>query len=291
MGIQFFGEFLTGRWIVTRGQLLEALELQDYRNLKFGTLAVRNGYLTEEQVEQVNERQRQVDKPFGDLTVAMNLMTVQQVEEVLTFQKNNYLFLGDALLELGHVSDDVLERELLIYKEEQSCYSLAEVMVPDDCGQPDLIRVCVDLSRKMFTRVAGLLVRVGHGDRVDFLSEQETINPDYQLTVSTAFDGVASGRYFLRISNDVAVAGASRILKEDASQETEEMVCDACCEFCNIICGNAVAKLAQMGIATDIGPPESLPALPEVPSGQACVSFPVHLTEGAIDIRLFVPVA
>ena len=78
------------------GQLLEALELQDYRNLKFGTLAVRSGYLTEDQVEQINEHQRQVDKPFGDLAVEMNLMTAAQVEEVLTFQKNNYLFLGDA---------------------------------------------------------------------------------------------------------------------------------------------------------------------------------------------------
>jgi CheY-specific phosphatase CheX len=244
--------------------------------------------LTEDQVEQINEHQRQVDKPFGDLAVEMNLMTAAQVEEVLTFQKNNYLFLGDALLELGHVTDDVLERELLVYKEEQSRYSLAEVFVPDDCGQPELVKVCVDLSRKMFSRVAGLMVRVGIGNRVE-LSEQEAINPDYHLTVATTFDGGVSGRYFLRVSSDVAVAVASRILKEDASQETEEMIVDAIGEFCNIICGNAVAKLAQMGITTDIGPPEPLPALPDVPSGQACVTFPVHLTEGAVDIRFFVP--
>ena len=53
MGIQFFGEFLIDRWVITRGQLLEALELQEYRNTKFGQLAVQKGFLTEEQVKQM----------------------------------------------------------------------------------------------------------------------------------------------------------------------------------------------------------------------------------------------
>ena len=119
MGIQFFGEFLIDRWVITRGQLIEALELQDYRNLKFGEVAMQKKYLSEEQVKRINEEQKRQDIQFADLAVALGELNEAQAREILTLQKNNHLFLGESLLELGHVTEDILERELSIFKEEQ----------------------------------------------------------------------------------------------------------------------------------------------------------------------------
>ena len=69
----------------------------------------------------------------------------------------------------------------------------------------------------------------------------------------------------------------------------EAVVEDAVKEFCNIVCGNAVAKLAQMGVQVDIAPPESLPSIPDSPQGMISVVFPVHLAEGGLDLRFLVP--
>lgn len=283
MGIQFFGEFLIDRWIITRGQLIEALELQDYRNLKFGEVAMQKKYLDEKQVDQINERQKSADMPFADLAVDMGLINAEQAQEILTFQKNNHLYLGEALLELGHITEDILERELAIFKEEQARYALEEVVVPTETQGTDVIRVSVDLTRKMFNRVVGIIIKVGEGTVVH--KTDETSRANYHLCVSVPFQNPKTLRYVLSVSSDVAVSIASKILREDATRESEAVVEDAVKEFCNIVCGNAIAKLAQMGIQADIAPPEALPAIPEVPQGSVAVVFPVHLAEGGLDLR------
>jgi len=287
MGIQFFGEFLIDRWVITRGQLIEALELQEYRNLKFGAAAIQKEYLTEEQVEKVNEQQKSQDLLFADLAVSIGFITDEQAREVLTFQKNNHLFLGEALLELGHITEDILERELAIFKEEQSRYTLEKVDMPEGISGANIVEVSVDLTRKMFNRVVGILVKVGTGIICDDSADEHL--SDFHLTIAIPIEGGLKTRYILSVSSDVAVLIASCILKEDATRESEEVVEDAVKEFCNIVCGNAVAKLAQMGVQVDIAPPESLPAIPTAQAGEIAVVFPIRLAEGGLDLRFLVP--
>jgi CheY-specific phosphatase CheX len=286
MGIQFFGEFLIDRWVITRGQLIEALELQEYRNLKFGAVAVQKKYLSEEQVSQINEQQKAKDLKFADLAVSMGILSAEQAREILTFQKNNHLFLGEALLELGHITEDILERELTIFKEEQARYALEKVDMPTGLQGGNIVEVAVDLTRKMFNRVVGILVKVGAGETGEGGNDRKK---EFHLCVLVPFEGTTPVQYLLSASSDVAVSIASSILKEDATRETEAVVEDAVKEFCNIVCGNAVAKLAQMGVQVDIAPPESLPSIPDSPQGMISVVFPVHLAEGGLDLRFLVP--
>ncbi|NMB75342.1 MAG: hypothetical protein GYA21_09445 [Myxococcales bacterium] len=281
MGIQFFGEFLIERWVVTRGQLIEALELQEYRNLKFGELAVRRGFMTPDQVREVNELQRSTDLRFGDLAVAKGMLTPEKAREILTYQKNNYLMLGEALLELGHISEDVLERELAIFQEEQARYRVVEeVAMPEALPAAELLRAAVDLTRKLFLRVAGITVKVAAGRDADGAPEGE-----FHLSVGVRFTGSPQVQYVLSVSSEIAVEVASRILGQDATRESEEMVEDAVKEFTNLVCGNTAAALAQQGKDVEISPPETLPAVPAPAPGSRLVVFPLHVTEGALDLR------
>lgn len=280
MGVQFFGEFLIDRWVVTRGQLIEALELQAYRNPRAGAIAVQKGYLTEQQVEQINQKQRSTDQRFVDLAVSMGLLTREQAEEILLYQKNNHLYLGEALLELGHITEDILERELAIFREEQAVYELEKVAVPAGVPNPSLLETAVDLTRKMFERVVGIKVKVGEGLLLGNHKPQVA-----HLTVCVPFRGTEEVRYLLSPSSDVAVGIASAILREDATRESEQVVEDAVKEFCNIICGNTVAKMAQQGLNIEIEPPQSLPAIPTPEAGQQCVVFGLNLAEGGADLR------
>jgi CheY-specific phosphatase CheX len=288
MGIQFFGEFLLDRWVITRGQLLEALELQEYRNLKFGVLAVQKGYLGQEQVEAINEAQRGTDRRFGDLAVERGFLTDEQSREIITLQKNSYLFLGEALLELGHLTEDVLERELAIFREEQARYDLEAVPVPAGVQPAELIVACVDLTRKMMLRVGGMLAKAGLPMVVRAREPDASRQLDFHLTVGVSLASQPPLRYVLSVSSAVAVTIASRILKEDATRESEALVEDAVREFCNIVCGNAVAKMSQLGRQIDMGPPESLDGIPEPEAGGLAVCYPLKVSGGEADLRLLV---
>lgn len=290
MGIQFFGEFLIDRWVITRGQLLEALELQDYRNTKFGQIAMQKGLLTEEQVKQVNVHQRQEDLRFGDMAVKLGLMNLDQVRTVLTLQKNDYLYLGESLLELGHVTDDILERELAIFEEEQAKFAQTDVAVPQGVGSPALLSACVDLTRKLFLRVTGLLVKLGEGELLSpEVAAGLSDRSGFHLMISLPLIADLPVRYLLCVSSEVAVVIASRILGEDATRETEAIVEDAVCEFCNMVCGNVAARLAQQGMDVEIGPPESHPKMPLAEPGRVVVRYPVKVAEGKVELRFLAP--
>lgn len=286
MGVQFFGEFLIDRWVITRGQLIEALELQNYRNPKFGQVAVERGYLSEDQVEQVHLQQRSTDKQFAELAMALGYLDEQQAQEILTYQKNNHLYLGEALLELGHITEEILERELAIFKEEQSQYEIERINLPSDVPARPLLEVAVDLTRKLLERLVGVRVKLG-----DVQQGVVEVSKDRHLTVSVAFSGTFKARYLLSPTSDVAVSIASAVLREDATRESEEVVEDAVKEFCNIVCGNAVAKLAQQGYVVDIMPPESMVDIPPPEDGEKCLVMPLHLAEGKLELRFLLPVA
>ncbi|HOX42579.1 MAG TPA: chemotaxis protein CheX [Myxococcota bacterium] len=288
MGIQFFGEFLLDRWVITRGQLLEALELQEYRNLKFGVLAVQKGFLRADQVEAINDFQRGTDRRFGDLALEKGWMNPEQVREIITLQKNNYLYLGEALLELGHLTEDVLERELAIFKEEQSRYNLEAVPVPPGVPVAGLIAACVDLTRKLMLRVAGMLAKTGEPALVAPGAPDVSRELEFHLTIAVPLGARPAVRYVLSVSSDVAVTIATRILKEDATRESEEVVEDAVREFCNIVCGNAVAKMSQQGMEVELGPPESLEGIPELGAGMSAVSYPLKVSGGEADLRFVI---
>ncbi len=270
-GIQFFGEFLIERWVITREQLLEALELQEYRNLKFGSLAVRKGYLTEEEVKIINDYQRNEDMRFGDIAVMLGLLSPDQAQEIITYQKNNYLYLGEALLELGHVTEDVMDRELSIFREEQAPYGLDDLMAQGEIVGEELVPICLELTGKMFLRMVGIGLKIGEG--IFNGSQQETAS--YHLSVSVPLKGKVLINFILSVSDDLAIMIASSLLGEDIKNEPLEVIEDSVKEFCNVVCGNVVAKLARRGVKLALGLPEILATLPVATDGFSVLVFPV----------------
>lgn len=287
LGIQFFGEFLIDHWIIKREQLLEALDYQTQRNLRFGEIAIKKDYLTQEQVIQINNAQRTSDQAFGALAVSMGLLDGQQLQEIITFQKNNNLYLGEVLLRLGFISEAVLEQELASFHENQKQYVAGHISVPDDVGGVDVIKAVVDFNSKMFKRLLGCPLKVGLGIILD--ADRLPLPTGYYLSVSVIFSGAASVQLILSVSQQLATLITSAILNEDAESENADIITDGVKEFCNILCGNSAAKLAQMGCQVDISAPEAYSDLPQPPAGSKTVSFPMRLTKGSVDLRFFVP--
>ena len=278
MSVKFFGQFLLERGVVGRDALLTALDLQDGRNLRLGDYAVRRGYMTEAQAETLNRQQLTVDRRFGELAVEAGYLTPEQVEELLALQRNDYVLLGEALLELGHIDGETLEVELRAFEADQARYLVDEVIFPPGIRDASLLAMPVDLTAKILLRMVGITTKIGEGER--------EIRPpvDRLVSVSVAFSGGLAATYTLSVSRDIAEAVFSHMTGVDVSAAAEEEIVDAVKELCNVICGNAAAKMAKVGRPVEIGPPEvGAPALAE---GAHYVLFPLHVAEGAIEVRI-----
>ncbi len=282
LGLQFFGEYLIDRWIISREQLLQALDFQDQRNQRFGDIAIKKGLLTPAQVEVIKSRQCLADLEFGSAAVALGLLTREQIAVISTFQKNNNLCLGDALLRLGHISEDVLAHELEAFGSLQARYAPRQVTVPGEVDCADIVRAVVDATRKMFLRVVGTPLKIGRGIVLD--ATEEARAPKYFVTVSVRLDGSKPVRYFLSVAQPLAERIVAALLHEDGELDSAELMLDSVKELTNIICGNAAAMLARDGCTIEITPPLSVTAIPG-PGEVRTLVFPTRSHIGGIDLR------
>ncbi len=286
MAVKFFGQFLLEKGAVSSEDLLKAIDLQESKNLKFGATALSMGLLNREDFGRIHSAQRTEDLRFGDMAAKLGILTESQVEQVLTKQKNNHIYIGEALLSVGALTKEQLSEHLRAFKEDQSPYTSARVMVPRTVPEAKLWEMFADLTYKMLIRVVNLEFRPGPCEEVTAFDPADVV-------VAMDFSGTVSGRYLLSVPAEVQLRIAKAILdEEDVSEEPEEVLEDTVMEFANIVLGNVAAKGAQMGKNIDINPPEVLLANEgpiAVPAGRAGLLFPVHLAEGGqVQLALFI---
>ena len=283
MSVKFFGQYILEKNIITPQQLIEAVEYQESKNLKFGEYALLRGYLTEKDIERIQNEQKRVDMRFGELAVKLNILTSAQIQEILTRQKNDHIFIGEALLQKGFLTPDVLQRELTLFKEDQSKYATGEIDVPAGAANPEVIKSMVDLTQKMLQRVAYLNVKVGVG----FISNNE---PQKNfLLISVSMRGNLKYEYAFSSSQEISEIIASGVMGENIKGGSKEDISDGVKEFCNIACGNIIAKLSQKGKSLDISPPQEVVLSSDgyhIVKGRKAVYYPLVSSRGRGDSTL-----
>jgi CheY-specific phosphatase CheX len=275
VGIKFFGQYLLEKGMITAEQLLEASSYQESKNLRFGEYARSRGYLTDRDIRRIQEEQRHTDMLFGELAVRLGILTPEAAEEILTRQKNDHLYIGEALVEKNFISREALDVELSLFREDQKDYAPGVISVPSGVRDPQAVRDAVDLTKKMFLRVARLEVKVGDG----FMSMDE---PGKNFaSVSVRISGKGGMEYALSTSREVSAAIYAGLLGEaGASESDEELVVDSVKEFCNITCGNILARMAQRGHSAELHPPREDFHL----GGRTAVRYPLYSTSGDISL-------
>ena len=276
MAVKFFGQFLVEKGLVTREKLLEAIELQDRTNLKFGEMALTMGLINDADVERVHDAQRSEDLRFGDMTVKLGILSEEHMKQVLTRQKNNHLYIGEALVQVGALQQDQVPGLLDQFKADQAPYMVDRVEIPAGVPDAEVWEMAADLTYKMLTRVANLEFRPAPCQMVDSL-------PSADVVAAMDFSGSVTARYLIAVPSKVQTEIAKAILKEeDVSTEPKEVLDDTVMEFINIVCGNIAAKGAQLGRTMEISPPWLIekPNELSVPEGQVGLLLPVHLASG-----------
>jgi CheY-specific phosphatase CheX len=250
MAVKFFGQYLLEKNIIKREELLEAVEFQKSKNMDFGECAFAKGYITDKDLANLKSAQKQVDMKFGEVAIKLNILTPEQVEDVLDMQKKNHIFLGEALIEKGILTSDVAERELSLFNQDQSKYITGDIKTPDGIKNTDAVKSMVDMTQKMYQRIARLQVKVDDG----FVTGSEPSKSF--LLASISLHGSLKYEYALSLSREISALIASAIIGEDIDNSATEIIKDGVKEFCNIICGNIISKLSISGIEMDISPPQ-----------------------------------
>lgn len=286
MAVKFFGQFLVEKNIVTREALLEAIDLQDQKNLKLGEMAVSVGYITQADIERAHNAQMSKDMKLGDLLVEMGFLTLNQLNDVITRQKNTHLYIGEALVQIGALTSDKLHQQLADFKADQAQYVSEIIELPCSIANGKIWEMTADLTYKMITRVLDLQFRPGK------CVLPTIINTDFMMAAMD-LTGDVEARYLISVSESLQKTIARAILREGSVEdEPAEVLEDTVMEFVNVVCGNVAAKASQMGVVININPPVTVhpPAkgLP-IPEGHTALSFPIHIGDGEkMELILFI---
>ena len=107
------GSLLIGQGLISPVQLREALRLQAASSgyVQLGQILVREKYLTADQLARVLDEHGKRSK-LGDVLVRSGAITKEQLKHALRQQKTHKMPLGQLLIKLGYLSDEVMRQAL-----------------------------------------------------------------------------------------------------------------------------------------------------------------------------------
>jgi len=279
MAVQFFGQFLMERGIVTGTALRDAIQLQEKNNIKLGETAVAMGLITLADIQRAHNAQLSKDMKLGDLLVEMGLLTLIQLDDIITRQKNNHLHIGEALVQLGVLTADALRQHLDAFKTDQARYISSGIELPVISANSAIWEMTADLTFKMITRVLNLQFHAGT------CTTPTVLSPNFMMAAMD-LSGDVTARYLISVSQELQKSIARAILGEaSVDDEPAEVLEDTVMEFVNVVCGNVAAKASQTGVILNINPPVALhpPAHGlAVPDGHTALCFPIHTGSGEL---------
>jgi len=208
--------------------------------------------MSKEDVATVIMEQKHTDLQFGEIAVKLNILTLEQVEEILTLQRNDHVLIGEAIVKKGFITEELLGRQLDLFIKDQSQYASFDISVPAGIERSDVVRDIVTLTQRMLRRIANIITKAETGIISYSEPGQNYMMIKILLTGSVEYD------YVFSAPREVSELITSGILGESAAGETRDVIADGVKEFCNIVCGNIIARMAQKGVTMDINAPEEI---------------------------------
>ena len=234
---QLFGHYLTDKRIITPDEYRATIENQQKVRVKLGTIAITEGLLTEEQVDDINRLQMQQDKRFGDIAVEMGLLTDDQIGALLAKQGNPYMQFVESITQSAGLSAGVIDKTLAVYQKENGFTDQdMEALKNDDIGA--LIPVFAKSDNPLVTAIAGLVIKnvnrfitsdyyVGHISKAKSLS--------YHCLAGQRITG--SGTYYAALAasadDEAFQLVAGRFSGVKAARGSADSF-DGVCEFINV---------------------------------------------------------
>jgi CheY-specific phosphatase CheX len=257
---QYFGHYLLNRDLITREQLADALVFQQSVHVKFGVIAVDEGYMTPSQVEEVHEKQRQVDKRFGEIAIDLGYLTSEQVDSLVSSQKQNHLYLAQALVDRGYMTIEQFGNALNEYKKENSLSDDQFDAIKSGSIESlvETILVSKDDETKAYAKYLSLFVK----NMIRFIDDQVYIelaekdaNTQGAWLVYQEIVGQSPLYTGMSLNEDVFLKIAS-VYAEEELTVVDELAMASVSEFLNLHNGIYLVNMSNWGVELNMKPQE-----------------------------------
>lgn len=142
----YLGNYLLRNRLIEKDTLRSMLDLQQGTHLRVGVLAMHEGLMTAEEVEEVHEMQSKVDKKFGEIAVAKGYLTDGQVDDLLHLQARSGAQLTQVLLDRNIFTAREMDEILAKYRRENDLTIEEETALNQgDVGKmmgPNIVHQC-----------------------------------------------------------------------------------------------------------------------------------------------------
>jgi len=235
---QIFGRFLLGRGVVSLKTLMQVLRKVNSGGERLGDIAVNQGFLSRDDVDSIVENQAEGIHAFGRAAVEMELLTVNQVNSLLILQRRSKGGIGDALVELGHVSSEDMERFFKEFEETQVPQSGPNF---DDSPHG---KVLLNFLSSTFADLAKTIASIEVKVEPPVATARGT-PLDYTATLTLS--GELTCQVTLSVSGDFAKVIMWGLFGADFVNDVD-MYPDAIGEFLNMLVGNVGRSLEKEGV-------------------------------------------
>lgn len=256
---QFFGHYLLNRELITKEQLADALEFQQSVHVKFGVIAVDEGFMTPQQVEEVHEKQKQMDKRFGEIAVEQGYLTNEQVESLISAQKQGHLFLAQALVDRGYMTIEQFGAALKDYKKENSLSDDQFEAIKSGSIEALVDNILEDSAKKA---TYGKYLSLFAKDMIRFIDDQvylevADVTEAQQGTWLVHQEIVGEAPLFTAmLSNEEVFLHIASANAEEELTEVDEFAKASVSEFLNLHNGIYLVNMSNWGIELNMKPQE-----------------------------------
>ncbi len=278
MSAMFFGQYLLERGVIDRDALLDALARQRERNRSLPQLAVREGLLTESEANAVELAYRTVLAPMDELLMSVGGLTPDTVERLEVMQRADWMRIGAALVEGGHLEPARVERYLREFASQtvQVEESLQERFAT--LPSPRVVEACVELALHHVSRLTDVPAKVAQLETPDALT-----SPGGVRRSSQRITGDASFVIVIDLPPAIGNLAAGRLVGSTVAAGGDEEA-DALREVVNLVGGHTCTELEAAGLRLRPEPPRSDVSPDSVAGARSVVRAGCATGDGRFDV-------
>jgi len=111
--VQKFGEYLIGKKEIDASSLVEALHMQNKRNvMQLGETAIQSKVMSAEQLLDIMSVQDTIDERFEEVALLLGYLTQDEIDELRFKQESEQQYIGEILVAMDKISKPRLDKLL-----------------------------------------------------------------------------------------------------------------------------------------------------------------------------------
>ncbi len=283
-----FGNYLVDKGQLTKEQLEDVICLESQLKITSEVAARSTRLLTDSQIKEIRMQQHNQDDPLLDIAREKGYLSARQVD-LLNKKKNNlYMAFIQAVLDLGYMEFDDLDKALVDYQQE---LKLRDEQMDDlVSGDPNrMVKFFLPGGDEINGRLSAIAVRT----LIRIINDSTYVSKAF-MTDEITFDNCAIQKMVGDFNITTGFAGRGKSLlaiadsfAEEEFEKVDEDALDAVAEFANCINGLFASELSREDIDLDMLPPEYYEKRITLVGKQFCV-FPILINDVEFNMILSV---